>query len=65
MSWAIVTPSFVIVGAPYALSRTTLRPFGPRVTFTAFANLSIPASSPFLASDENLISLAVVYPFSF
>ena len=29
ISLAIVTPSLVIVGAPYFLSRTTLRPFGP------------------------------------
>ena len=38
MSRAIVTPSFVIVGEPNFLSNTTLRPFGPNVTFTAFAN---------------------------
>ena len=29
MSRAMVTPSLVIVGAPYFLSSTTLRPFGP------------------------------------
>ena len=42
MSRAIVTPSFVIVGAPNFLSRTTLRPFGPIVTLTASASLSMP-----------------------
>src|ERR1043165_1269285 len=38
ISFATVTPSFVIVGLPYFLSRTTLRPFGPRVIFTASAS---------------------------
>src|SRR6202165_1213851 len=42
ISRAIVTPSFVIVGAPYFLSSTTLRPFGPSVTLTAPASTSIP-----------------------
>ena len=45
ISLAIVTPSFVTVGAPNFLSRTTLRPLGPRVTLTAVAILSTPASS--------------------
>ena len=31
ISLAIVTPSFVMVGAPHFLSSTTLRPFGPSV----------------------------------
>jgi len=35
ISFATETPSFVTVGAPYDLSKTTLRPFGPNVTFTA------------------------------
>ncbi|GHT21194.1 hypothetical protein AGMMS49929_09390 [Endomicrobiia bacterium] len=39
---AIVTPSFVIVGAPNFLSKTTYLPLGPRVIFTAFASLSTP-----------------------
>jgi hypothetical protein len=34
-SLATVTPSLVIWGLPKLLSRTTLRPLGPRVTFTA------------------------------
>ena len=38
ISFAIVTPSLVISGAPYFLSKTTFLPFGPRVTLTAFAN---------------------------
>ena len=38
ISFAMVTPSFVISGAPKDLSRTTLRPFGPKVTRTVSAN---------------------------
>jgi hypothetical protein len=45
ISLAMETPSLVIVGAPHFFSRTTLRPFGPRVTRTASASLFIPASS--------------------
>src|SRR5439155_17189432 len=42
ISPAIVTPSLVMVGAPNFLSRTTYRPFGPIVTLTASASLSMP-----------------------
>ena len=35
ISLATVTPSLVMCGPPKARSSTTLRPFGPRVTFTA------------------------------
>src|ERR1019366_280036 len=42
ISLAIVTPSLLIVGEPYFLSRTTLRPFGPIVTLTASARWSMP-----------------------
>ena len=45
-SRAIDTPSLVMVGAPNFLSRTTLRPLGPRVTLTALARRSTPASRP-------------------
>ena len=38
ISFAIVTPSFVISGAPKDLSRTTFLPFGPSVTLTVSAN---------------------------
>src|SRR4029078_2385199 len=44
ISLATVTPSLVIVGEPNFLSRTTLRPFGPRVTFTASASWLTPRS---------------------
>jgi len=33
ISFATVTPSFVMCGAPNFFSMITLRPFGPRVTF--------------------------------
>ena len=38
ISLATVTPSLVMVGPPNFFSRTTLRPLGPSVTFTASAN---------------------------
>ena len=50
ISFATVTPSLVIVGEPNFFSITTLRPLGPNVTFTAFANLSTPAFNPLRAS---------------
>src|SRR5882762_9125035 len=42
ISLATVTPSLVIVGDPYFLSRMTLRPLGPSVTFTASASWLMP-----------------------
>src|SRR3984885_11356164 len=39
ISLATVTPSLVMRGAPYDLSRITLRPFGPSVTLTALADM--------------------------
>ncbi len=44
ISLATVTPSLVMRGAPNDLSITTLRPFGPSVTFTASARMSTPRS---------------------
>jgi hypothetical protein len=38
----MVTPSLVMFGAPKPLSKTTFRPLGPIVTFTALAYLSTP-----------------------
>ena len=49
-SLAIVTPSLVISGEPNFLPRTTLRPFGPRVTFTVLASWSMPDSRALRAS---------------
>ncbi len=42
ISFATVTPSLVTVGAPNFFSRTTLRPLGPSVTFTASASWLTP-----------------------
>ena len=55
----MVTPSFVINGEPNAFSNTTLRPLGPKVTFTVFAKISTPRSIAALASSENLISFTI------
>ena len=52
-SRAMVTPSLVMMGAPNVLSMTTLRPFGPSVTLTAFASASTPRSSAWRALSSN------------
>src|SRR5207244_6333234 len=57
----MVTPSFVIVGAPHFLSSTPLRPFGPSVIETASASLLTPASRDRLASSSNFSSLAATW----
>jgi len=63
-SFAIVTPSLVIVGAPHFFSKTTFRPLGPRVTFTTSASLFTPASRPFLASSlKTSVFLAIIISF--
>ncbi len=67
ISLATVTPSLVIRGAPNDLSRTTLRPLGPRVTLTASARISMPRARRWRASMLNLTSLAAIsrlFPFS-
>src|ERR1700750_1190954 len=60
-SFATVTPSFVMVGAPHFLSMTTLRPRGPSVTLTASASLSTPRSSERRASSSNSRILGIYY----
>jgi hypothetical protein len=60
ISLATVTPSLVMRGAPKLFSITTLRPFGPSVTFTASARMSTPLSIFSRASEENLTSLAAM-----
>ena len=60
ISFATVTPSLVMRGAPKLLSSTTLRPFGPSVTFTALARMSTPRSMRSRASVENFTSLAAI-----
>src|SRR5262245_17989865 len=62
-SLAIVTPSFVIVGAPHFLSRTTLWPFGPKVSATASASLLTPVSSDRRASSLNFNSFDAIGSF--
>ena len=59
ISLAMVTPSLVMVGAPHFLSRTTLRPLGPRVMATASASLLTPASSARRASSSNFSIFAL------
>src|SRR6516225_11057565 len=58
ISLATVTPSLVTRGAPKDLSSTTLRPFGPSVTLTALARMSMPRSIRSRASPLNRTSLA-------
>src|SRR5262245_38643557 len=60
ISLATVTPSLVMRGAPKLLSSTTLRPFGPRVTFSALARVSTPRSMRSRASPENFTSFAAI-----
>ena len=64
ISLATVTPSLVMRGAPKDLSMTTLRPFGPRVTFTASARMSTPRSMRSRASRPNFTSFAAMLNFS-
>jgi hypothetical protein len=59
-SFATVTPSLVTVGEPHDFSITTLRPRGPRVTFTAFASRLRPFAISERALDEKMISLAAI-----
>ena len=63
ISRATDTPSLVIVGAPNDLSKMTLRPLGPRVTFTASANTFTPLSIFTRASLPNFTSFAVIFFF--
>src|SRR5918996_2989176 len=60
ISRAIVTPSFVIVGAPNFLSSTTYRPFGPSVTLTASASWFTPRSRARRASSLKSSSLCAI-----
>src|SRR5882724_7475452 len=58
ISLATVTPSLVTIGAPNARSMSTLRPFGPSVTFTASASVLTPFKILALAFWRKTISLA-------
>src|SRR5690242_17372215 len=61
ISFATVTPSLLIRGAPKLLSSTTLRPLGPSVTFTASARMSTPRSMRERASPPNRTSFAAIF----
>jgi len=63
ISRATDTPSLVMVGAPNDLSKMTLRPLGPRVTFTASANTFTPLSIFTRASLPNFTSFAAIFFF--
>jgi hypothetical protein len=63
-SLATVTPSLVTVGEPQDFSITTLRPRGPRVTFTASASAFTPVSMRARALSSNRISLAAMFRIS-
>ena len=60
ISLATDTPSLVTVGPPNERSRTTLRPFGPRVTLTALARMFTPSTIRARASPPNETSLAAI-----
>src|SRR6476660_7716430 len=64
ISLATVTPSLVMRGAPKLFSITTLRPFGPSVTFTALASVSTPRSKRSRASPEKRTSFAAITTYS-
>src|SRR2546422_209674 len=66
-TWAISLGSLValvIVGGPNDFSSTTLRPLGPRVTFTASASVLTPLRMASRARTSNRISLAAISFFS-
>src|SRR6266496_3933345 len=63
ISFATVTPSFVIVGLPNFLSRITLRPLGPSVALTARASFSMPRSNACRAFSSNCNCLAAISNF--
>src|SRR6185369_858110 len=60
ISLATVTPSLVMSGEPNDLSMMTLRPLGPRVTFTASARVFTPFRMALRPSWSNLISFAAI-----
>ncbi len=64
ISFATVTPSFVMTGEPNFLPMTTFRPFGPSVTRTAFASTLTPLSIAARASSLNFKSFAATLLFS-
>src|SRR4029453_815291 len=65
ISFATVTPSFVMTGEPNFLSRTTLRPLGPSVTLTASARRLTPRKIACRESSPYVICFDIVRPLSF
>ncbi len=63
ISFATDTPSLVTVGAPNERSKTTLRPLGPKVTFTAFARMLTPSTMRARASPPKITSFAAILNF--
>src|SRR5918994_1247122 len=59
ISLATVTPSLVMTGEPNFLSRTTLRPLGPSVTFTASARRLTPRRIACRDSSPYVICFAI------
>jgi len=59
ISLATVTPSLVMSGAPKLFWSTTFRPFGPRVTRTAFVRVLTPTRTSLRALSWNWICLAM------
>src|SRR6202035_6179047 len=60
ISFATVTPSLVMVGDPNFFSITTLRPLGPRVTFTASARILTPRRIAWRDSSPCTICFAII-----
>ncbi len=60
ISFAMETPSFVIVGAPHFFYNTTFRPFGPRVTFTASTSWFMPLSRARRACSSKAINFGIL-----
>ena len=63
ISFATETPSLVMLGAPNFLSIITFLPLGPKVTFTASANLLTPIFILSRASLSKKISFAMIIYF--
>ena len=61
ISLATVTPSLVMAGEPNFLSIITVRPLGPRVTFTALARISTPLFRASRASTLYFTCFAIVF----
>src|SRR5580704_8983780 len=61
ISLATVTPSLVIVEDPNFLSRTTFRPLGPSVTFTASASWLTPRSTAWRECSPYTICFAIAF----